>query len=203
MANLIGVYHTDRNLEKLIEYVSDNYGVPSSMMLEIPPYWREVIDKPLGRNNNYFFHLAKQFEDKGSRIIAGDKNFGVIISKDLYNKLNEVFSEGAKTFRGKVNLITRRLFLGLKAKIIVETNLNNPKKSLFRNQGFLEIFEEEKPELTIIGDSHAQYIKKFYPNLDYTRFRSNTLLETLYSYGDISIFSNNLMSPEKEIVIGL
>lgn len=196
MQSIIGVYHDERNLDVLIDHIIIRHGTPKEVMLELPIYWREVRDKPVARTD-YFYKIAETFEKRGSIIIPGDINHNLIVSRKLYDMIDDEYSQKADTNLEKISLLKRRL-LALIAEATVSYNLWSEKKCEQRNEGFLRVFEETKPLLTIIGNAHAQYIMKKFPDLDYTLFRSNTFLENIEHCKDMLNVEN--VRPKREIV---
>jgi len=198
---IIGVHHHEHNLGALINYVTAEYDTPKRLMLELPLYWRELKDTPI-TEDSYFYTLAETFEKRGSEIIAGDINHGLIVSRSLCDRANQSLSKQADNWPDLFNLIGERLWLRLSSEIIVRWNLLNPYKNRQRDYGMLKVLEETKPELTIVGDSHAQYITRKRPDLDYTRFRSDTFTENLTD--SINMFTIKRMlgkRPQKNIVV--
>ncbi|MEK6946770.1 MAG: hypothetical protein AABX32_04130 [Nanoarchaeota archaeon] len=179
MGELIGLYHLDRDLESLVKFVDSKFGVPESIMLELPTNWR----KHQGRltNEKYFHRLAEEYESRGTRIIAGDKNRHIVeppLSEwllDLEEKLRNgewnpnTLTEWSKEFFGVVGEILRYKFL-------LNWNMLSPSKDRIRNQGFLEAFNEENPEVIVVGDSHARYLKSERPDVHYTYFMTDSPL---------------------------
>ncbi|MDD5132923.1 MAG: hypothetical protein PHD81_03700 [Candidatus Nanoarchaeia archaeon] len=196
MQHLIGVYHVNKNLDSLIKYINNKFGIPKTLMLELPPFWKEVKEGFLAKNNKYFEEIAKEFERKGSRIIAGDASFEIIFPRKLYDEYDNIFTTNPDNLSDKLKLIGQGTITILKAIKKVELNLRNKRLCEIRDIGFLNTFLSEKPELTVVGDAHAQYIASKIPNLDYTLFKSNTFLENIDYY-----LSKQKIKPSKKIVI--
>ncbi|MDD5700371.1 MAG: hypothetical protein PHH00_04285 [Candidatus Nanoarchaeia archaeon] len=196
MQNLIGVYHVESNLERLISYVSEQHGVPKSLMLELPPYWREIKNGYIARDNNYFFKLAETFEEKGTEIIPGDTCMDLAVPRELYDKLDYMYDKKATSFREKLD----SLWLVIKGNLAIQRYLFSPKREKLRDEGFLRAFDEGRPELTIVGDFHAEYIKRIHPEVRYTRFRSNTFCEKL-TWASRFLELRRRVRPEREIIV--
>ncbi len=197
MGKLIGVYHHDGNIEHLIDYVLGNNGVPEKLMLELPSCWRELRGGHLARVNYYFYRIAEVFEDRGSEIIPGDICLDLIFPRSLWEKLDEAYSQVDPSFAERF----RTSLLIMKARFTSQLNLLNPIKSGQRNKGFLKVVEEFHPDLSIVGDDHARYLKAHSPDLDYTRFRSNTLSEQFVHYTDASLLFERF--PPKKVIVNL
>ncbi len=87
-------------------------------------------------------------------------------------------------------LLLKSNFLG------IFNNLSSKKRNQ-RDKGMLEVYLEKKPDLIIVGDYHARYLKKNNIDLNYILFRGNSWRENLISY----FYQNSKYKPEKTIII--
>ena len=186
MQTVIGVYHVEENREKLVDFVIENYGVPKSLMLELPTYWQELDYF----KKTYFYFLADRFKARGTRIVAGDRESDLVVPKSFCEKIQELESKKS---------VLRKFFWLKYFAHEIRKNLSNTKVDRLRNISFLEAFEEENPELTIVGDDHARFIKDFCPGVEYVHFRSNTPLEDKLFYKKNS--SEFIIKPDREVVV--
>lgn len=182
MSNVIGVLHVVGNLDRLIETIDSDFGTPESLMLELPTNWREHRERSI--EDKYFHRLADEYENRGTRIIAGDKNRYIVepqLSKwflDLEEKLRKgewnpnTLTEWSKGFFGVVGEM-------LKYKFLLNWNLLSPSKDRIRNKGFLEVYDESQPELTVVGCAHGRYLKNQRPDIYYTFFMTDSLIERM------------------------
>lgn len=193
MGKLIGVYHVRKNLTNLIRYILENEGLPKKVMLELPLNWREIKDTAL-LTDSYFFALARFLEHNGSEVIAGD--IYNHYDKKLINKENNFILKGINSLKDVANI----LVLCLKDYSRYCYNNLNLIRRKQRNKGFLEIFDETGPDMTIVGDMHAKYLKSARPYLDYTLVRSNSFSEQLVYYTNFErLFNNSQKKKEKNI----
>jgi hypothetical protein len=176
MTELIGLAHVPENWERLKTYLDNRYIRINSLMLEVPPNWRKLVDQDYARER-FFCPLAELYEWRGTRIIAGDRNRHVIEPEmpDEFFELEKRIRLGLepntlKRLKAKFKL--RGNYFKYATKI--DFNLMSPSKSAKRNEGFLEAVIEESPEVIIVGDAHAQYIKAQRPDIHYTYFRTNS-----------------------------
>lgn len=173
MKELIGLYHLDGNLERLVEFVDSRFGTPESLMLELPLDWREEKDRLT--TDNYFYTLAEEYEPRGTKIMAGDRKKYIVDPKHP-----DEFLEFEKQLRNgewqPENIVEwSNGFFGLlgemfryKAKLRI--NHLSSAKAIERNEGLLEAFNEQDPQVTIVGDEHARYLKSQRPDTHYTYF---------------------------------
>jgi len=173
MRGLIGLYHLDRNLGRLVEFVDSRFGTPESLMLELPVDWREQKDRLT--TPNYFYTLAKEYESRGSKIIAGDRNrnlVGPVLSVEFLELEKQIRT--GEWHPKDMKEWSRDFFcvLGepLRYKAHAKASLLSSAKRLERNKGFLEAFDTENPQLTIIGDAHAEYLKSQRTETNYIHF---------------------------------
>ncbi|MBI2138051.1 hypothetical protein HYU13_00545 [Candidatus Woesearchaeota archaeon] len=181
MGTIIGVLHFEKNLERLIEHIDAEYGTPRSLMLELPVDWREF--RMLSRG--YFEKLAEEYERRGTRIIAGDKNHYRV----EHPKLMRLFKKDEEEFRerqsdpGRAGEPQKDKWAAI-AKMVLymsSTFLNTVRPSNIReiNLGILEAYNESNPDLAIVGCMHAKYLKKMRPDSHYTFFHSDSFFERL------------------------
>ncbi len=175
MKPIIGLYHTTGTLESLIGYVNSTFGTPKSLMLELPPDWREHQGGLRG-NDNFFYPLAEEYERRGTKIIAGDINRYVVEPppSEWEKEFERKYIQGGEWQRA--NFIEQaRAYFGLldewvKYTMKVKLNLLSPAKGRRRNEGLLNAFNEENPELTVLGDFHARYLKSHRTDVNYIHF---------------------------------
>ncbi|TKJ17050.1 hypothetical protein CEE44_00760 [Candidatus Woesearchaeota archaeon B3_Woes] len=182
MPEVIGVLHLDRNLDRLIETIDLDFGVPKSLMLELPTDWRDYRDGLI--TDGYFHRLASEYEKRGTRIIAGDNNRYIIEPH-----LSEWFLDFEERVRnGEWNPDTLKDwskgvigFIGEMSRYNSLLNWNQlfPSKHRIRNHGFLEVYDECKPELTVVGCVHGKHLKNQRPDVNYTFFMTDSLIERM------------------------
>ncbi len=181
MTDLIGLLHRERNLDKVIDFVNKKYGPPESLMLELPSDWRKNTEN-IGDKDTFFYVLAKEYESRGSQIIAGDLN-RIVHSPPLSKKATEIEKKiRNKDFEYETNFdgfkdLAILMSEIIRYKTIKNYNLLSSKKGEIRNSGFLTALNSSDPEVIIIGDHHAQYLKIHRPELKYTYLHHNTLFD--------------------------
>lgn len=173
MKEIIGLHHLKEDLESLVNFVDSEFGTPESLMLELPCDWR--CRKDMIITSKYFYKLAEEYGPRGTRIIAGDRNRYIVepllpewfLNRDEQLRKGEwqpeTLGEGIKGFFEILGEI-------LRYEVKLTLNRLSPAKTQKRNEGLLEAFNEEKPGITIVGDSHAQYLKSNGPDAHYTYF---------------------------------
>lgn len=181
MNRMIGVIHLSRNLKRLMRYIDSDYGTPRSLMLEIPPDWEDRYKK--GCPDGYFYDIAVEFKNRGSRIIAGDRNRHIIEPAstqrmiDTYGRFKgnewnpQTFSEWVK---GAYDTLIGGMVI---YPLTCAKNALIPSKHRIRNQGFLEAYDETNPELTIIGAGHGRFLKHSRPEIEYIMVISGDFIE--------------------------
>ena len=171
MTQLIGLFHYECNLPKLIEYIDANFGTPQSLMLELPPDWKRYERQ--NHHLNYFMELAKEYEKRGTHIIAGDRNSYAVAARisDRFLDLEErLQTEPNLHLPEKLKIIATLSALVVAYNLRTQFNLRVPSKVRKRNEGFVEAYDEEKPEVVVIGDEHAKFIKSQRPEVHYAYF---------------------------------
>ena len=147
-------------------------------MLELPPNWRDHKERLI--TPRYFYGLAAEYEARGTRIIAGDRNRSVV-----EHQLSEGFLRLEEQIRKNEWCPTMTEWIGGFLYAVVELgwnkietgiNLLSPAKDRKRNEGFLNAFNEEDPQVSIVGDHHAGYLKSRRPDAHYTYFMTDSLL---------------------------
>lgn len=182
MKDVIGVLHVNRNLEHLVRFIDGRYGTPDSLMLELPSDWRDDKDRVYAPK--YFYELAKRYEERGTKIIAGDKKRDVVEPQhpqwflDFEERLrNDKWNP--KTYREWAKGFLRLTSECLRYFSLLAWNLLSPTKHRIRNEGFLEAYDESQPDLTVVGCVHGKFLKNHRPDTNYIFFMGNSLIENL------------------------
>ena len=171
MSQLIGLLHYECNLPNLIKYIDTTFGTPKSLMLELPPDWRRYENQK--HHLNYFMELAGEYEKRGTHIIAGDRNSYAVAARisDKFLGLEErLQTEPNLPLPEKLKIIATLSALVVAYNLRTQFNLRVPSKVRKRNEGFVEAYDEEKPEVIVVGDEHAKFLKSQRPEVPYTYF---------------------------------
>ena len=189
--HLIGVEHVPRiarmredweEIKRLIEFVDTKIGTPQSLMLEIPPEWKKVSQN-LRQYVSKFFPLAEEYERRGIRVIGGDRNLYVVappIHDEIFD-LDRRFE--ARNFRahkdhkvswGEAFADVATIFIigAYMTHYMARKGLNSlvPSKIAKRNQGLLQAFDDEHPQVAILDQKRAEYLKSQRPWVNYIPF---------------------------------
>lgn len=140
---LIGVPHLEKILRDVIFYLREVYleGI-ESLMVELPPNWPELSS--LGFHDGFFGELANVYQRNGTKIIYGDRARNIPKLHRFWNYIGRHFN-GARY-------------------AIEEFTIHKGSK------GMIDAIKEEKPEVVVVGRSHADYIKRAIPEAYYTVF---------------------------------
>jgi len=142
---IIGVLHKIEIYEPVVDYIDTKYPNLENVMLELVPNYEEISE-------NIFFpffgELANHYKSRGTHVIPGDRKYwdigGVSVDEILKIRANNPIE--AQTL---LNLI------GLK--------IRTKKAIRERNIDMNLVFQEEKPEVTVVGGGHGTYLKKHNP----------------------------------------
>ncbi len=135
------VPHVNGFLDVIDRYISEKYpkGL-ESLMVELPTNWPEFSKR--GFTTGLFDELAKRYEQKGTRIIYGDR--------------------ARKTKPSSLGILLDMLGLGY---AIVDAFIMHK-----RDKGMIQAIKEENPEIVVVGIVHANYIKQQFPDEKYVAF---------------------------------
>ena len=145
LQEIIGVQHEKEVLAAVINHIDTKHPKLESMMLELPPEYEKSGEWKWG--DDFFWKLAEYYSAKKVHIIAGDTKLW-----DVYNLKN---TEEA------VQLLAKNSFgFFIRERMLVFAGLFNGKLIKHRNEAMNDVFNIEKPEVTVIGGVHAKYLKK-------------------------------------------
>ncbi len=198
MQHVIGVHHFEENLPKLVELIEREHSGAKCVMLELEPDWKELRTKWEFLNESYFYSLASKFEDNGTEVIAGDTEY-YLVMPNLLKKIEELRIRYLESKEDKQRIMREAKLFYLFGKLRLYFNINNPIKSKRRDSAFLKSFDETKPDLTIVGCAHAEYIKKHRPAVNYTYFRHRCLESDLTALIHYPFIGG--VKPDREIIV--
>ena len=112
-------------------------------MVELPSNWRQHI------GDNFFSRLARPYEERGTRIICGDRRIKYLL--DIHE---------SKPWEA---------FLGLIYDLSPFSHT--------RDEAMSEAIREERPQVVVVGGSHANYLKREFPDSYYTALRTIGFLD--------------------------
>lgn len=144
---IIGVPHVEKYIGQVERYLKESYpeGI-RSLLVELPPISQDVID------------AIKSLSPEADVGYSGysDGFFSIIA--------NKYRAEGTKIIYGDIN----RQTLGMNP-----LNFSRALEDMFgthRDEGIRRVFEQEQPEVTLLGTAHAGKLKKVFPEIPFTRF---------------------------------
>ena len=177
---IIGVTHCGNNLRnEVIKHIEKNHPNLESLMLELTP-GMEVM--PSG----WFEDMAEHFDKKGTRIIKGDIGRLKLYGCNTAEELTDLMENHTLKFIGKeLHLISK-----------IGAHLMLPWKTRFleiRDGEMNKVYEEEKPEVVVVGGMHANYLKQKNPEVHYTFFGEENIIERLFC-------SNGIRADKKHFV---
>lgn len=165
MQTIIGTCHTPNSVDEMCEYILDNYGIPKTIMLELSKEEYSL------NSDRYFEYVAKFFEEQGSTIIFDDVPFKGDIS---IIKHYSGFHQFAVTSSSTAS------FAKLLLEVIKYYTMNFVNffyilyivlfKNKTRNEFMLNTFLEKKPDLTLLGNAHAKFLKNKLKDNDNIKF---------------------------------
>lgn len=157
---LIGVMHRNESLSLVEREIEKRFpqGI-ESIMLELPD--RDHFD-------NFFSVLREKYESK-ARIIFGDPKhphpkWAQKLAKNLVNNL---VNKSGKDFYSIINYASNKELLGLFLLGIVDayiflSGIINREKRFQRNKAIVDKIREEKPQVVVVGQAHANHIRRFF-----------------------------------------
>lgn len=156
---IIGLSHNEKYRAQVEAYLDENYpnGI-RSLLVELPPTPQDFID-------------TTKSEFSGDEIDFYQSFFSPITRK-YRNK-------GTRIIHGDVN---RKIFS--KRDMILHPLETLDELFGKRDDGIRQIFEQELPEVTLLGSIHAGRLKKAFPEIPFTYFynRGNSLGEKIGKY---------------------
>ncbi len=159
---IIGVPHLNEFLGCVEDHIDRRYdGSPRSMLLEIPPKYKDPHDIAL---EGFFGGLVAKYSERGTRIIRGD------LAIDRVPKYIELIYRKNKKEERDPTLGESAYFLayvlhGAIKYCLLDGFLN------VRNKGLARAIEIAEPEVVVVGRVHADFLKKRFPEAHYTAFR--------------------------------
>lgn len=178
MTKLIGTNTNYSQLPLFKKILNKEFEGIEKVMLQLPQDWSNY--KKTFNQHEYFYELAKNFEDKNKIIIPGDLNhysqYPHPSEKKISIEKKINFMQGNPEY-GVGNLlkeILRWYPQEIKEDCSIIRYSFSPKRAQQRKDGFLNAYDIFQPELIIVGDKFAKYLKQQRENIDYES--SNTFL---------------------------
>ncbi len=141
---LIGVGHLRGFEPSVAAYIDIKYpGGPGSLMLELPPNWPELRGSR-SFNKLAFAGLDEKYRLTGTRIIYGDRG-----------RILDMHTLGVSS-------------LGALIRYLRESRDESYNER--RNKGLVDGVREERPCVAVVGRYHADYLKRVFPDEEYTVF---------------------------------
>lgn len=161
-SKLFGVENDKSKIDRQMQVFDEVMGKkPDSVMLELPLNWEKAKDLTGG---THFFELGRIFEKQGVKVIPGDVNNHA--DERICDFLAENYNpDGGLDDQWKVDAFRRlRELIRYKVSFLWPFYM---RKS--RQKGFLERYNETRPEAVILGDMNAWKLKKEIPEMEYHR----------------------------------
>lgn len=156
---IIGVPHAEEYIGQVEQYLDENYpdGI-KSLLVELPLNPPNIVDA-----------IKLKFP-------AGTELYDPFFST-IANKYR---NKGTRIIHGDIS----REIIGTRDMILHPLKGLNELFSDKRDNGIRQIFEQELPEVTLLGTSHAERLKKTFPEIPFTHFytRGNSLGEMVGNY---------------------
>lgn len=152
---IIGVQHTEENLRPVIEYIDAKYPDLEKIMLELVPGYEEfsnIMSMP------FFGDLATYYKEKNIEVIPGDRKYWELFGLSEYQVINMAKMDPVKT---KYCLSVLRW---------TRSSKDERKRTKDKNIDINEVFREEKPDVTVVGGFHGEYLKKHNPDVYFSFF---------------------------------
>ncbi|HEA46490.1 MAG TPA: hypothetical protein ENH99_01790 [Candidatus Pacearchaeota archaeon] len=145
---IIGVSHVEEYVEQIDKYLEKSYprGI-RSLLVELPPPPLDLVN-------------AVKLEFSEDEVSYVDGFFSTIASRHM--------AKGTKIIYGDIN---RQLL-----EVDFLNFYNRTLEEMFgthRDDGIRQVFEQEQPEVTLLGTSHAGKLKRAFPEIPFTRFYDN------------------------------
>lgn len=180
---IIGVNHEGEKLrDAVLNYVDSKHPNLKKIMLELAPSY-EITHS----NDSFFTHMAKHYQEKDVEVIIGDRKHWNVLGSSLEEILDMHKNNPLKLY--------------FKTKLGLCKGFFNGKLFKDRNQDMNILFNEQKPEVTIVGGFHAKYLKEKNPETHFSYFKYKNSLSihdiTIKKKAD-SIYNINKFDPEKK-----
>lgn len=164
--SIIGFSHKDRNLDKVDKYLTTTFsGGIRKLMLELPSW----ADRPHRVNgpeseNGIFENLARRQLSRCQEIIYGDVGERNPLLPPKW--IGDLIRRLPSRWRGKATIFTY--------DVMQEIDINmDVLASMFGNRArdiaMAKVLENERPDLVLLGNAHAAFLKKQFPQAQYTR----------------------------------
>ena len=167
---IIGVIHEEGNvnlIDAVLTYIDARYPNLHSIMLETPPDY-EYFQKHGWNVPMWFSDVAEYYKLKRVRIIHGDIKRGELMGKSSEEVL-EILQRDLAEYN--------RLFSFGMCKGFFNGNLLRN-----RNKGLDSMFQQEKPEVSVVGAVHGKYLKKRHPETYFSYFKVPSLIDRLWDW---------------------
>ena len=166
---IIGVRHKEAEIKQaVIEYVDAYYPNLENIMLELLPGYDWLRQNGI-LADDFFSDIAVHYEARGVRIIPCDRKRLEMVGLTLKEYLCMA--------QQNINKLRE-----LEAKAIILGLFNG---QLFggRNKDFNEVFQQERPAVSIVGAFHGRYMKRQNPEIHFSYFcRYGLMMEKLFGW---------------------
>lgn len=138
--------------------------VPSgieSMVIELPENWNEVSEYA---NSSLFEEIAKRYSERGTQVFYGDS--ALIVPVYIRRDIDSLRREGLS----KSEILLKQL--SLLAYSFIDFTSQGVIDGFFkhnRDKHFEKIVKSAQPEVVVVGDLHARYLAKVFPEANYIR----------------------------------
>lgn len=141
---ILGVSHIGEFKDDVIRYIDANHPEFESIMLELPPGWEgmQEYDFITKKKDPFFKPIAEYYQDKGRKIVVGDTAY-----RDILKPL-EAHIDGNQNTKELLRYFYT--FTGFLDGRVIKN----------RNEAMQKVFQEEQPDITLVGGMHAKYLKK-------------------------------------------
>ncbi len=169
MKEIIGVYHSGKKVkDAVITYITKNHPNLESLMLELPENWKDVFFR-YKLDDDFFLPLALNYSEQSNvKVIAGDC-LHYEIDGGFENFISELYFIKNLPYK-KQNL--RKHYETIKLAMLYEIrdmkSMLNGKFIHDRNIDMARIAMEQDPEVVVLGNVHASFLKQFFPEAKYT-----------------------------------
>ncbi|HLC85645.1 MAG TPA: hypothetical protein VJH22_07700 [Candidatus Nanoarchaeia archaeon] len=152
---IVGVAHQDHLYPRIVEFLAQRYPSASSAMLEILPDWREY--------KGFFPDLARCLEARGARIIAGDLKYWDVFEPAQSSKLERLVDDDKE-----LKTMARIAGAAVDGRLLKD-----------RNESMNSVYQQEHPDLTVVGARHAKYLKQKNPGARFIYISSTNIVRRM------------------------
>ncbi len=150
---IIGVSHARKEISEVVAgYIDCKHPNLESILIELSPEYKQFE----GNGDDFFRPMADYFESKGVRVIPGDRKRWDVMGLSGEEAVDMYHNNPLKF----VALETVSIYLGLL----------NGKLFKDRDEDMDALCKQEKPDVVVVGGSHAKYIKEHNPESMFVYF---------------------------------